>query len=143
MIDSLIANLSWPKYYYNHTLIQKDSGFGGEQILEGLRQQPALQRSLCNRKREPSEQENGSQRPWTQNDLLETVEIIILIIWITARLRAHDPSRPAVWRVARGLVSTKTLVTCLSCGPDNRPCHQERTSSLRPENSNRYQTARL
>ena len=90
MIDTLIANLSWPKNYNNHKLIQKDSGFGGEQILVGLRQQPALQRSLCNRKREPSEQENGSQRPWTQNDLLQTVEIIILIIWITARLRARE-----------------------------------------------------
>ena len=93
LIASLIATLSWPKYYYNQkgfTHTQKDSGFGDEQILEGLRQQPALQRSLCNRKREPSEQENGSQRPWTQNDLLQTVEIIILIIWITTRLRAHE-----------------------------------------------------
>ena len=94
VLEVIITSKFITKYYYNQkgfTHTQKDSGFGGEQILEGLRQQPALQRSLCNRKREPSEQENGSQRPWTQNDLLQTVEIIILIIWITARLRAHEP----------------------------------------------------
>ena len=93
-LASLIATLSWPKYYYNQkgfTHTQQDSGFGDEKTLVGLRQQPALQRSLCKRNREPSEQENGSQRPWTQNDLLQTVKIIILIIWITSRLRAHEP----------------------------------------------------
>ena len=39
--------------------------------------QPALHKSLCMRKLEPSAQENGSHLPWTQNDLLEMMIILI------------------------------------------------------------------
>ena len=38
--------------------------------------QPALHKSLCMRKLEPSAQENGSHLPSTQNDLLEMIIIM-------------------------------------------------------------------